>query len=428
MTEKPQQTTTIMNGCGHALVSEVWSRTHLQRSACMRVQFRTLLLRAAIGLAVVAALAGCGGPPPTVAPPPPEVTVSNPIERDVTSYLEYTGNTVAFESVDIRPRVSGYVESISFAPRARVKSGEVLFVIDRGPYKARVEQAEAAVDAAKAALRIREIELDKYTRLGSKEVIAELKLDEARAACDMARAEVERAKANLDSAKLDLEFTQVKSPINGRVSRNFVDRGNLVGANENTLLANVVNDDPIYVYFNMSEIDLLALIRRDLKKNGTADAQELVASVTMGLADERGYPHKGTIDYTDTKVDPNTGTIQVRAVFPNSEGLLVPGMFSRVRVPVETRSTILVPDTAVLTDQGGKYVLVCNEGNIVEMRRVRPGRLVKDLRVIEDGLTRKEKVIVNGLQRARPGAPVNPAFAAMESLKTALDRGELSAN
>jgi len=394
----------------------------------MRTHLRILSLPIAIALAAAAVITGCGSQPPTMAPPPPAVTVSSPIERDITSYLEYTGSTVAFESVDIRPRVSGYVENISFAPRAKVKAGEVLFVIDPGPYRAKVDQAEAAVDAAKAALRIREIELDKYTRLGSKEVIAEFKLDETRAARDMALAEVERAKANLDAARLDLAFTEVKSPINGRVSRNLVDRGNLVGANDNTLLANVVNDDPIYVYFNMSEIDLLTLIRRGLKKNGDADPQNGSAHVTVGLADESGYPHKGTLDYTDTKVDPTTGTIQVRAVVPNASGLLVPGMYTRVRVPVETRSTILIPDTAVLTDQGGKYVLLCDERNEVVMRRIRTGRLVKDLRVIEDGLTRNEKIIVSGVQRARPGAPVNPTFAAMESLKTALDRGELSMN
>lgn len=394
----------------------------------MRIHFRPLFLRTAIWLAIAAVLAACENRSSNVTLPPPEVTVSNPIQRDVTTYLEYSGSTAAFESVDIRPRVSGYVETISFAPRARVKAGSVLFVIDPGPYRAKVEQAEAALDAAKAGYRIREIELDKYTRLGSKEVISELKLAEARAACDMARAEVERAKANLESAKLDLEFTQVKSPINGRVSRNLVDRGNLVGANESTVLANVVNDDPIYVYFNMSEIDLLTLTRKELKKNGEAEPQSRATPVTMGLADERGYPHNGTLDYTDTRVDAATGTIQVRALFPNADGLLFPGMFTRVRVPVETRSTVLIPDSAVLTDQGGKYVLVVNEANICEIRRVRPGRLVKDLRAIEDGLTQKEKVIVSGVQRARPGAPVSPTFAAMESLKTALDRGPLSAN
>jgi membrane fusion protein, multidrug efflux system len=361
-------------------------------------------------------LCSCGGPPSPPAPPPAEVTQSPATQREVTSYLEYTGTTAAVESVEIRARVSGYLQGIHFEPRSKVKAGDVLFVIDPRPYRAKVEQAKAALESKRAALRIREIELQKYAPLASKEVIAELKLDDVRSNRDMAKAEVEQAVANLEAAKLDLDYAHVKSPIDGRVSRNLVDIGNLVGASESTLLANVVRDESMYVYFNMSEVDLLRLTRRALKNSGdSAPPQDQQAPAYMGLADEKEYPRTGTLDYTDIKVDPSTGTIQVRAVFENLDGILYPGMFARIRVPLNTRTALLVPDTAVLTDQGGKYVLVCNAENVCEFRRVKTGELLENMRVIRDGLTLQDQVIINGIQKARPGVKVAPVQATAQS-------------
>jgi membrane fusion protein, multidrug efflux system len=369
-----------------------------------------------VTIALSLSLCCCGGPPSPPAPPPPEVTQAPPAQRQVTSHLEYTGTTAAIESVEIRARVSGYLQGIHFEPRSRVKGGEVLFVIDPRPYQAKMEQAKAALESKRASLRIREIELQKYAPLAGKEVIAELKLDDVRANRDMAKAEVEQAVANLEAAKLDLEYAHVKSPIDGRVGRNLVDVGNLVGASEGTLLANVVRDDSMYVYFNMSEIDLLRLTRKALNKNGdSTPPQDGQAPVYMGLADETGYPRTGTLNYTDIKVDPSTGTIQVRAVFPNPDGILYPGMFARIRVPLDTRSALLVPDNAVLTDQGGKYVLLCNADNVVEFRRVKTGELLEHMRVIQDGLTIEDRVITNGIQKARPGAKVTPVQAAAQA-------------
>lgn len=362
--------------------------------------------------AVSCALLGCGGAPAPPAPPPPEVTLSAPVQREVTTYLEYTGTTAAIESVEIRARVAGYLQNIPFEPRSKVKAGDVLFVIDPRPYQAKVEQAQAALESKRAALRIREIELDKYTPLANKEVIAGLKLDDVKAARDMAKAEVEQAVANLEAAKLDLDYAHVRAPIDGRVGRNLVDIGNLVSPTDNTLLANLVRDDPIYVYFNMSERDLLRLTRKAIKKNGDSKPQDGQTSVYMGLSDETGYPREGTLDYTDIKVDPSTGTIQVRAIFPNHDGLLYPGMFARIRVPLDTHPALLVPDTAVLTDQGGKHVLLCGSDDIVAFRRVSTGELVKDMRVITAGLTPEDRVITNGIQKARPGAKVTPTPAA----------------
>jgi multidrug efflux system membrane fusion protein len=372
-------------------------------------------LSALSALALMILISGCGKSSNDFVPPPPDVTLKHPVEQEVTTYLEHTGATAALESVEIRARVAGYLESIKYQPRAKVKAGDLLFVIDPRPYSAKVQQALGALNAQKAQLRIRQIELDKYTALGSKEAVAELKLEDTRAGRDMAEAELQRSKANLDSAKLDLEYTHVRSPINGRVSRNLVDVGNLVGVTGDTLLAQVVNDDSVYVYFNLTERELLSLNRKSIRADGESSPQSSQTPVYMGLADEVAYPHEGKLDYTDIKVDQSTGTIPVRAIFPNSKGLLYPGMFARVRVPVETKAEILIPDVAVMTDQGGKYALVCNDSNVAELRRVKVAQLVGDMRVVQKGLTPKDNVIVNGLQRTRPGGKVNPTNGVAQS-------------
>ncbi|MFH0822162.1 MAG: efflux RND transporter periplasmic adaptor subunit [Pseudomonadota bacterium] len=361
-------------------------------------------------------LFGCGGPPPRPVPPPPEVTLSPPTKKDVTAYLEYTGTTAALESVDIRTRVGGYVDKMLFEPGARVNAGDLLFIIDPRPYHRRVEQAKAAVEFKRAALRIREIELEKYTPLAGKEVVTGLKLDDVKSARDMAAADVDQAIANLETAKLDMEYAHVKSPINGRVSRNRIDVGNLVGVNENVLLATVVSDDQIYVYFNISELDLLKLKRKALIRNsGDSKLEGPETPVYMGLADETGFPRTGLFDYTDPKVDPSTGTIQARAIFKNTDGILYAGMFARVKVPLETKPCLLVPDAAIVKEQGGKFVYLCNSDNVVEPRKVRTGELVEDMRVIEEGLNNEERIIVNGLQKARPGAKVSPVQASAQA-------------
>ncbi len=336
------------------------------------------------------------------------MTLTNPVQREVTTYLDHTGAISPTESVEIRARVAGYLESINFEPRAKVKAGDLLFVIEPAPYRAKVQQAIGSVNSQKSTLRIRQIELDKYANLGAKEAISELKLEDTKANRDMAEAELEKSKANLETAKIDLEYTHVRSPINGRVSRNLVDVGNLVGVSGATVLANVVNDDSVYVYFNLTEAELLSLTRKSINGKGSSLSHAEETPVYMALADETGYPHVGKLDYTDIRVDPGTGTVQVRAIFPNPTGLLYPGMFARVRVPSETREAMLVPNLAIMSDQGGKYVLVCDDSNIARHRRVTLGQVVDDMRVIESGLTLEDKVIVSGLQKTRPGSKVNP--------------------
>lgn len=364
-------------------------------------------MRNVIGLIVLGMLCGCSKAPQTVEMPAPDVTVAHPVQQEVTKYLEYTGSTSALESVDLRARVKGFLESVNFEPSSRVNKGDVLFVIDPKPYQASVEQAKAALDAKKAALGLAQVEQEKAKQLESKEAISQIKYIEATAKRDVAQANVAKAQADLEAAQLDLAYTQVKTPITGRVGRNLVDVGNLVGAGENTLLTTVVNDSSVYVYFNVSELDLLPLMRKyRADTEGRSNKDDDVA-VFVGLADEKGYPHQGVLDFTDTKVDASTGTMRVRAVVKNHTGILLPGLFVRVRVPIDKSPALLVPDVAIMADQGGRYVMVVDEKNVAEQRRIVAGQQVDRMRVVEEGLKETDRVIINGIQRARPGAKVN---------------------
>lgn len=347
----------------------------------------------------------------------PEVTVQKPVEQPVTKYLEYTGNTVALEFVDIRARVAGFLQKISFKPRAKVKAGELLFVIDPRQYEATVKEAQGKLDAQKASSKMAQTELQIAQQLESKEAISALKLEKQAAQRDAARAEVELAQADLDKAKLDLEWTQVTSPIDGRVSRNLVDVGNLVGATEKTLLTTVVNDSYIYAYFNIAELDLLPILRKFIDKEESIKIPKTVP-VFMGLADEKGFPRKGNLDFADTKLDQGTGTIQVRGIFPNHDGLLMQGMFVRVRVPIEEKKALLIPEIAVQFDQGGKYVLVAGADDVVLQKRIKTGESVDDMRVVDEGLSTGDRVIVLGTQRARPGGKVKPTVSDTGPQKT----------
>ncbi|MBI4964961.1 MAG: efflux RND transporter periplasmic adaptor subunit [Desulfomonile tiedjei] len=363
-------------------------------------------------IAAFCLFSACGHQPAKKVVQPPEVTVVQPVGQEVTKFLEYTGNTAALQTVEIRARVPGFLTRMTFEPRAKVKAGDLLFVIDPRQYEASVKEATGKLDAAKAQSKLAQTEVQIAQQLESKEAISGLKLEKKVAERDKAVADVELADADRDKARLDLEWTQVTSPINGRVSRNKVDVGNLVGATEKTLLTTVVNDDPIYAYFSVSELDLLPILRRlDQTKSDLSSKALSKIPVFLGLADETGYPHEGHFDFAETTVDQSTGTVQVRGIFPNPNGLLMAGMFVRIRVPVEKRAAILVPDVAVQFDQGGKYVLVADDENIVQQRRIKMGDQVGEMRVVEQGLTPKDRVIIAGVQRARPGAKVNPTLS-----------------
>lgn len=372
-----------------------------------------LALRIGIVLVFAAAflLGGCRQKNQYQAPPPPTVTVSRPLQQAVTHYAEFTGMTDAVESVDIRARVEGYLQSIHFTPGTWVEKGDLLFVIDPKPYQAKLDEAEADLLISQAELRLAEATLKRKENAYKKKAVSEVEVIEARAEKDKAKAAIAAAKAAIETARLNFSYTRISARISGRIGRDLVDTGNLVGASERTLLTTIVKDDPIYAYFNVNERDLLNGHQKSPQKQSpiACDAQ---TTVYLGLSTDAGYPYKGCVDYADNRVDEATGTLQVRGVFPNPDHVILPGLFARVRIPVGNNDkALLVPEKAVGTDQQGSYLLVVNDQNAVEYRLVKIGVRIDDMRVIEAGLKFDERVIVNGVQRARPGITVTPTEA-----------------
>ena len=376
--------------------------------------------------AVTWLLAACEQKNTYVEPPPPKVTIAQPLEQEVIDYLEFTGTTRAFEEVQVRARVAGFLQSMHFTPGTLVEKGNLLFRIDPREYKAAVNAAQAQLDSANAQLSRAEKEFARAEKLFKQKAGAQSNVVKWRGERDVAKAAVMQAKAKLERARLDLSYTKVTAPIKGRVSRNYVDPGNLVGEGEPTLLTKITVWDPMYAYFNLNERDLLkvmAMYRQTIKEKGldpdTDPDIDAEIPLFLGLANEEGYPHKGTVDFAESGVDPGTGTLQLRGVFPNpgKPKVLFPGLFTRIRMPVDKReNALLVTERAIGADQGGRYLLAVNSENVVEKRPIRMGRLVDGLSVIEEGVQPGEWVVVNGLQRARPGAKVDPEQTDMNTL------------
>jgi len=368
---------------------------------------RMLRCRAILVAGAIAFLAGCGGENKYAPSPPPEVTVGQPVEKEVTNYAEFTGNTVAVPTVDIRARVKGFLQSVNFELSAEVKKGDLLFVIEPEPYQAQVDQCKGELQAKEAQYKAAVDSLKIKEEMYAQKAASKLDVINAEDMRDTTQAQIAVAKAALEQAQINLGYTHILAPVSGRINRNLVDAGNLVGAGQETLLATIVAEDPMYAYFNVGERDLL--IHDAMLRAGQLRDREKKKTVFLGLATEEGYPHEGEVDFRDNRLDPDTGTIQIRAHFPNAEGVLLSGLFVRIRVPSGTARALLVPDVALSDDQGGKFLLVVNDKNIVETRRVKSGALQDDgMRVISEGLKRGEWVIVDGILRARPGSPVNP--------------------
>jgi RND family efflux transporter MFP subunit len=397
----------------------------------------------AVWLLFLGLCAGCGRRNVYVPPPLPDVQVSTPVQQPVTIYAYFTGNTQASETVEIRSRVQGYLESIHFTDGTNVKRGDLLFVIDRRPYQAQVDQAKATLASKKAVARRAEALYNRTLALLPSGAASQEEADQRKGDWEVAKADIAQAKASLRTAELNLEFTEIRAPIGGRISRRQVDIGNLVLA-DTTLLTTVDRYNPMYAYFTVSESDFLDYLKRQRQQSSrppeeielppVASATAVVAAlpvapseawrlaplaarlatprypVEMGLANDKGYPHRGIIDFSDNTVDPSTGTLQVRGTFPNSPPyILVPGLFARLRVPAGKQDrALLVPERALGTDQAGRYLLVLNKDNVVGHRPVQVGAKVEGLRVIDSGLKPGERFIVEGLQRARPGNKVHP--------------------
>ena len=377
-------------------------------------------------LLAVAALAACEETNTYVQPPPPKVSVAQPLVQDITDYLEMTGSTVASGRVEVRARVSGQLQAMHFQPGTDVEAGDILFDIDPRQYAAALQATEAELVAAKAQVKRAEIEQKRAKALHAKSAGSEADVVRWQGELEVALAEVQRARAKRDQAQLNLDYTQVVAPIDGRVGRNRVDIGNLVGEGEPTVLTRITDVDPMYVYFNLNERDFLRLqtaYRKRIKERGldpaVDPAREAGIALFMGLANEDGYPHTGIADFAESGLDPGTGTLQLRGVFENS-GSPPPvsaGLFARIRMPVDKRAgMLLVSERAIGADQSGRFLLVANGDNVIEKRNIRQGQLSDGMRVIEEGLERGEWVVVNGLQRARPGGKVEPEKIDMATL------------
>jgi RND family efflux transporter MFP subunit len=372
---------------------------------------RPFLITLALG-AVTAFNSGCGrATAQSQTPPPPGVTVAPVVQKEIVEWAEFTGRTEPVESVEIRPRTSGYIQEVRFQSGQLVKKGDVLFVIDPRPNQAVFDQRQAVFDQAKS-------EADRTEKLLSNNAIS---AEEAGAR----RARYEEAKANLDSARLDLEFTEVRAPIDGRVSRALLTEGNYVSgtAAAASLLTTVVSVDPIYVHASIDEDSLLKFNNLvEAKKLGDTDGGKI--PVDLQLADESNFEHHGFIESFDNRLDPNTGSILLRAVFPSDNGRIVPGLFARIRIPMsEKHEVVLVDERAIGTDQANKFVLTVTPTNTVAYRPVTLGPLVDGQRIVRSGLIAGDKIVVNGLQRVRPGMPVTPeaqAVAEKPSQKIAL--------
>jgi RND family efflux transporter MFP subunit len=355
-------------------------------------------------------LSACGDRNTYVPPPPPKVTVSQPVSRPVTDHLEFTGNTAALNTVKLRARVEGYLEKVLFQDGELVKKGRMLFLIQQNTYEAKLKQAEAEILANKARLMHAQTEYDRFSRLVKQKAAAQTDVDKWHYERDAAQAAVMASEAQRDLARLNLSYTEVKAPFDGRVGRHLKDPGNLVGAGEETVLAEINQIDPIYVYFNINEQDLL----RVGPKNEAAkdEAHKAKWPVYFGLANESGYPHKGYLDFAAITLNPTTGTLLLRGIFPNPQGMILAGMFARVQAPeAEAKPALLIPEVAIGFDQQGPYVMVVDGQNVVARRPVKLGTQVDEDRVITEGLSGQEWVIVNGLLRAIPGRQVTPEKA-----------------
>lgn len=376
-------------------------------------QWRHLGLTLATTAAVVA-LAGCEDKNTFVAPPPPKVDVATPVQRPVTRYVEATGNTAPIKSVDLVARVQGFLQSQDYQDGTFVKQGTQLFTIEPETYKLKLDQAQAAEAGAQASLKQAEADFRRQSELVQRQAVSQATLDTSTSTRDNAQASLQQAQANTRIAEVNYGYTKVSAPFDGIVSAHMVSIGELVGVSSPTQLATIVAMDPIYVNFTVNEQDVLR-IRAEAARRGLTAADLKQFPIELGLQTETGYPHEGHLDYVAPTLNSSTGTLAVRGLVPNDKRVLLPGYFVRVRVPfTQEKDALLVPDTALGSDQGGRYLLVVGADNIVEQRKVQIGPVDNGLRVIEGGLKPDDRVVIAGLLRVIPGQKIDPQVTKMD--------------
>jgi RND family efflux transporter MFP subunit len=370
--------------------------------------------RAVLLTALIAPLVGCGKAADQ-SPSAPEVMVAQVLSQRITDWDEYTGRFQAIDTVEVRPRVSGYIDQVQFREGQPVKKGETLIVIDPRPYQADFDRAKAGLALAKAQRELATLEAERVHKLKDSGAVSQEEFDERLSALHQQEASVAGAQAEYDAAALNLSFTKVTAPIDGQASRAEVTRGNLVtgGNNGGTLLTTIVSTDPMYVYFDGDEQAYLRY--NQLARAGARPSSRNFANpVRVGLANEEGFPHEGHMDFVDNQLNVRTGTIRGRAVLDNKDGLFTPGMFARVQLlGTAEREAILIEERAIGTDQTQNFVLVVTADNKVEYRPVQLGRSIRGLRIVNKGLNAGDVIVVNGLQRVRPGTPVTPKRTTM---------------
>jgi multidrug efflux system membrane fusion protein len=369
-----------------------------------------LALTAGIMIALTAS--GCGTQAATPSgPPAAEVSVAPVVSRTVRQWDDFTGRIAAVETVDLRPRVSGYIDRVTYQEGKEVKKGDLLFVIDQRPYLAALAQAEASLEHARSEAKLAQTQNARAQTLIDAKVISREEFEARHAASAQGDATVRGAEAAVATARLNLQFTEVRAPISGRAGRALITTGNLAQA-DSTLLTTLVSLDPVQVYFDSDEQTYLRY--NELARKGERDASH--NPVRVGLANEEGYPHAGTVDFTDNQVDPQTGTIRARAVLPNPDRVFTPGLFARVQLEGSGQfKALLIDDKAVLTDQDRKYVYVLAPNNTAARKDIKLGRMIDGLRVVESGLDPTDKVVIDGVQKVFfPGMPLKAAVVSME--------------
>lgn len=368
-------------------------------------------------------LVGCDkGVAQNAAPQAPSVSAANVVVKSISQWDSFNGRIEAVESVQLRPRVSGYIDKVNYTDGQEVKKGEVLFTIDDRTYRAALEQAQATLARAKTQASLAQSEANRTDKLIHTNLVSREEWEQRRSAAAQAQADIRAAQAAVDAAQLNLDFTKVTAPIDGRASRALITSGNLVTAGDSaSVLTTLVSQKTVYVYFDVDESTYLHY--QNLARSGQgASSNHLALPVEIGLVGEEGYPHQGKVDFLDNQLTPSTGTIRMRALLDNSQRQFTPGLFARVRLPgsAEFKAT-LIDDKAVLTDQDRKYVYIVDKDGKAQRRDITPGRLADGLRIVQQGLTPGDKVIVDGLQKVfMPGMPVNAKTVAMTA-STALN-------